>query len=272
MDDGARLLYGVTVRRGRYARLFLRTLLGALAAVAAYAAIDEGQRRGVIDLTIAPLWLLDAGRVIAVIVALWLAARAVYHLFLLLTRRSITVRVYNRGVLWGTKQQQHKAGWGQLESIREGAGGLYLFNRPLLQWGAHHLTFDRGTDGERTLHFRPYQGDPRQFARVVRPYAARVTSVRIGEDLRAGRPVQLHKRLTVYPGGIEAGAREIHWDDLHLSRAKGRLIVRWRDAAAGKWRTAGRYRVGSVANVDGLIEVWKGVQQTRQAAVKAKKQ
>jgi len=270
MEDGARLLYSVTVRRERYARLFLRTLLGTLAAVAAYAAIDEAQRRGMIDLTIAPLWLLDTGRVVAVIVALWLAARSIYHLFLLLSRRRMTIRVYNRGVLWGTKAQQQKAGWGQLERIREGASGLYVFNRPVLQWGAHQLTFAAGDTGDRTLSFRPYHGDPRHFAHVVRPYAARVTGVRIGADLRAGRPVQLHKRLTVYPGGVEAGTREIHWDDLHLSRANGRLIVRWRDAATGKWHTAGRYRVGRVANVDGLIEVWKGIQQTRQAAAKQK--
>lgn len=267
MAADARLIYTSSIKRGRYVRLFLRALLGALAAGGAWLALTEIVNQGIAaQAGIAPA-LLDAGRAIAVVVAVWLAARSIYHLVLAIVRRTETIRIYNRGMQWGTARRNAKATWGQVAAFREGVRGLYLFNRPVMQWGSHRITFADKT----ALVFRPHHGDGRVFARAVRPYAARVTGARIGQYLRQEQPVRLHKRLIVHPGGVEANGQEIHWDDLHLARAGGRLIVRWRDAARsgqGKraWRTAGRFSIASVDSVDGLMEVWKGVAQTRQAA------
>lgn len=266
MSADARLIYTVTVRRGRYIRLFLRALLGSLAAVAAYLALNEVVARGLID-PVANAALLDLGRTVAIVVAAWLGARALYHLVLALVRRTETISVYHQGVAWGTKRRSQKQGWSQVTTFRESARALRVFGQPLLQWGAHVLTFE----DESELRFRPYHGDPRQFARVVRPYAARITSTKMGQQLREERPVRLHRRLTIYPGGIEAGTKEIHWDDLHLRVERHRLIVRQRDAerqARGKtpWKVVARYSIDRVDNVAGLLELWKGVQQVRQAA------
>lgn len=266
MSAEVRLLYTTTVRRGKYVRLFLRTLLGSLAAIGAYLALGEVAARGLID-PVSNAALLDLGRTVAIIVAAWLGARAIYHLVLALVRRTETISVYHQGIAWGTKHRNDKRGWSQVMTFRESARALRVFGQPLLQWGAHVLRFEDGA----VLRFRPHHGDPRQFARVVRPYAARITSSKMGQQLREERPVRLHPRLTVYPGGIEAGNKEIHWDDLHLRVEHHRLVVRQRDPerqARGKmpWRVIRRYPLGQVDNVAGLLELWKGVQQVRQAA------
>ncbi|MGQ9909851.1 MAG: hypothetical protein ACUVS2_13555 [Candidatus Flexifilum sp.] len=266
MSAEVRLLYTTTVRRGKYVRLFLRTLLGSLAAIAAYLVLEEVAARGLID-PVSNAALIDLGRTVAIVVAAWLGARAVYHLVLALVRRTETISVYHQGIAWGTKSRSEKRGWSQVATFRESARALRVFGLTLAQWGAHVLRFD----DETVLRFRPYHGDPRQFARVVRPYAARITSSKMGQQLREERPVRLHPRLTVYPGGIEAGSKEIHWDDLHLRVEHHRLVVRQRDAerqARGKmpWRVIRRYPLAQVDNVAGLLELWKGVQQVRQAA------
>jgi hypothetical protein len=231
MSAEVRLLYTTTVRRGKYVRLFLRTLLGSLAAIAAYLVLEEVAARGLID-PVSNAALIDLGRTVAIVVAAWLGARAVYHLVLALVRRTETISVYHQGIAWGTKSRSEKRGWSQVATFRESARALRVFGLTLAQWGAHVLRFD----DETVLRFRPYHGDPRQFARVVRPYAARITSSKMGQQLREERPVRLHPRLE--------------------RQARGKM----------PWRVIRRYPLAQVDNVAGLLELWKGVQQVRQAA------
>jgi hypothetical protein len=118
-------------------------------------------------------------------------------------------------------------------------------------------------DDERLFKFTSVHGDPRLFARIVRPYAAYVTSVKLSRALRQDHPVLLHPRLTLYPGGVEAGKTEIHWSALDAVVKNGRLIVRRRDR--GEIKTIRRYPLHSVDNVGGFLEIVKSTQRQYQS-------
>lgn len=229
-------------------RGFLLMLLAGLAAAGAGLALHEAAARGLVE-GIA----LDVGMLVAIVLAGWFAIRAVVNLVRALSRRSESIAIFNKGFLWQIGKTQHRYKWGQLVTFREGARGIYLFGRPLLRWGAHRL---RMAD-DRIFKFGARHGDPREFAYIVRPYAAHVTSISMGRRLRADRPIRLHPALTVYPRGIEAGATEIHWADLNVKVKRGRLMIQKR--AGGEFRTVRSYPIAQVDNVGGLLELLKSL-------------
>ncbi len=244
----ARLLYHVSVRRGAYVRGFLLMLLAGLAAAGAWLALREAAARALVDGIV-----LDVGMLIAIVLTGWFAIRAVVNLVRALFRRSESITIFNKGFLWQIGKTQYRYKWGQLVAFREGARGLYLFDRPLLRWGAHRLKMA----DDRVFQFGARHGDPREFAYIVRPYAAHVTSILMGRRLRADRPVRLHPALTIYPRGIEAGSTEIHWADLNVKVKRGRLTIQKR--AGGDFRTVRRYPIARVDNVGGLLELLKSL-------------
>jgi hypothetical protein len=246
----SRLIYSSEVKRSRYFRRFMWLLLGTLAIIGAYVALREAALRSLSDSL-----LLDIGKAVAIILGGFFAIRGLYNLVLTFIRKSETLRFYNKGFVWSQGNRDYKYKWTELARFREGARGLYVFGRPILQWGAHRLTMD----DERVFKFTSVHGDPRTFARIIRPYAAYVMSVKISQTLRQDRPVRLHSRLTVYPGGVEAGKTEIHWSELDATVKNGRLLVRRRER--GGFKTIRRYSIHSVDNVGGFLEIVKSTQR-----------
>ncbi len=218
------------------------------------------------DAAAADLALLDLGFVAAVAAAALLSLRAALNLARWWRRRDETLAFFDQGFVWTRAGKQHKYSWGKLAVLREGAGGLYLGRRPLVQWGAHTLTM---TDGQ-VFRVTPLYGDLRRFARAVRPLAAAVTGARIGRTLRQERPVRLHPKLTVWPGGVEAGRREIPWQDLGVGVKRGRLVIRAK-GETGRFTTVRRYRISRVDNVGGFLDLAAVTIRTHQPARAARK-
>lgn len=244
--DKPRLIYGITIRRGRFFKRFLRAVFLVLVVAGAYLALAEAARRGVVDLR-----LLDIGQMVAILLAGLLAVRGLYNLFLALTRRSESVRFYDKGFVWSRKGQDHKYPWHQLTTYREGSRGIYLLGRwPLAQWGANTLTMADNT----VFRFTGRFGDTRPCADAIRRYTAYVTGVRMGRTLRSEQAIKLHPKLIIYPTGIESGKYEIHWSEVDVKFENGRLIIR-RLGPDGKFKTVGRYARHGVDNVGGFLEL-----------------
>lgn len=259
--ESSRLIYETAIKRSHYFRRFMWLLLAIASTVGAYAALREATLRGIVS----PV-TLDIGKAAAILLGGFLAVRAFYNLILSLTRRSETLRFYNKGFVWTQGNRAYKYKWTELARFREGARGIYLFKRPILQWGAHVLEMD----DERVFRFTSKHGNPRAFVRIVRPYAAYVTSVKLSRTLRQDRPVSLHPRLTIYPGGVEAGKTEIHWSVLSASVKNGWLLVQRIERRSLK--TVRRYPVHKVDNVGGFLEIAKSTQRQYQAARKVNAQ
>lgn len=247
VETPTRLLYQTEVRRGLYIRRCLRMLLGGVASLGAGIALHEAGNRALA----API-LIDIGLLAAILLGVWFSIRFIVNLVRSITRRSLIVRVYNKGLLW---QQGDRISyrWGQVMRFREGARGLYVFNQPIVQWGAHTLTMD----DRRALKFKPRYGDARLFVRAVRPYAARATASRMMNTLNEDKPVRLHPRLVVYPGGVAAAKTEIHWSELNAQVKGNRLVIRRVLPGKGA-RAIRRYPLYRVDNVGGFMEIVAG--------------
>jgi hypothetical protein len=76
----------------------------------------------------------------------------------------------------------------------------------------------------------------------------------MGRILREEKPVKIHPRLTVWPGGVEVGRQEIPWSELDVRLKGSQLIIR-RKNRSGKFRTVRRYNARKVDNVGGFMEL-----------------
>ncbi|MBE0690485.1 MAG: hypothetical protein IH587_10240, partial [Anaerolineae bacterium] len=203
------------------------------------------QRRGLADGL-----LLDVGRLVAVILAGLLAVLAGLSLFRTLTRPNEQIELYDQGFVWKRGKQTHRYAWNKVNIFREGAGGLLLFNRPLLQWGSQQIVTRDGV----VHRFKPAHGDTRQFARAVRKYVGPLTSTRMGQMLRAERPIKIHPRLTVYPGGVEANGREIPWSQMSI-KVRGNVMRIRQQQPNGKYKTIARFNTRRIDNLVGFLEL-----------------
>ncbi len=246
MFDPPRLLYKTTVRRGLYWRRLVTLLLGAFAASGAYWALTVAGRREVITTP----WLIDIGRLVAVVLAGQLFVLSGITLYRALTRRSTRIQVFDKGLTWRMPLRVAKIPWQNITCVREGATGIYLGSIPVLQWGAHTLTSRGGT----VYSFSAKHGDPRKFMAAARPHIARQHGIRMGRALREEQPVRLHPRLTVYPGGVEANGKEIAWSRLDTMVSGRTLLIRQRKDNGG-FRTVARYPITSIDNLGGFLEV-----------------
>jgi hypothetical protein len=244
--DKPKLLYGASVKRGRYFIRFMRALLLVVAIVGAYLALDEAARREVIDSL-----PLDVGRLVAVAAGGLIAVRGLYNLIMTVVRRSESVRFYDQGFVWNRGRHEYKYAWHQLDRYREGAGGIYLLGRwPLLQWGAHRFTMRDG----KAFKYNHRFGDTRGCADAIRRYTAYITGARMARTLRNEEPIKLNRTLTIYPTGIETRKKDIHWSDADVRMEHRRLVIRQR-GKTGRFRVVSRYRPQSVDNVGGLLEL-----------------
>jgi hypothetical protein len=252
-DDAApRLMYHAKVTRWRYFRRAFAALIGGLAAGGATFVLTQVLPQGVI----VPALVIDIGLLAGIALTAWFALRMVINVLRMITRHSAEIRVYDKGFVWKRGDHAQKYAWRQLISYRESGRGLYLFGRPMLQWGGHELITD---DGE--IHvFRAGYGSFRTFAAFVRPFADHATSVKMSQALRQNQPVMLHKKLTVYPGGVQAKGVDIAWSEVDAVTDKARKTLRIRTRDRVGWRTVARFKARSVENVGGFIELTRSMQ------------
>ncbi|MDX2136657.1 MAG: DUF6585 family protein [Chloroflexota bacterium] len=246
MFDPPKLLFRAEVYRRRYSRRLFRLLLGVGAAAAAYWALAYAARTGV---AVDGL-LLDIGRLVAVVLAGYLAVLFGLNLYRTLTRRNERIQVFDKGLTWRKHKSLAKFGWSAIDTFREGASGIYIGNRPLLAWGKHVIFLE---DGNRYA-FSHRQGDTRRFASAVRPYIARVTGARMGQTLREEEPVQIAKGLVLYPGGIEARNKEIPWSQLSVRVRNRRLQIR-QHGGDNVFKTVATFPISKVDNLGGFMEL-----------------
>jgi hypothetical protein len=240
-----RLVYQVVIERKPYLRRFRLSMFGFLAGVGAVFALTEASTRQLANPT-----LLNAGWLLAVIVAGLLFAHAVVNLARSLNRRDETLRVFDQGLSWTQNGEKQQLGWGRVQIFRESGRGLYISNRPLLQWGAHTLTL---TDGQ-VLRLTPRYGNLRRLAAAIRPFVAEVTGAEMARALRDGDSVQLHPRLIVRPDGVQLGKKGIHWEDLDVRLKKGRLTLRGR-TTDGRFKKIRTFPLHTVDNLGGFVEL-----------------
>lgn len=239
------LLFQAFIRRRHFFRRFAWATLAAVASLAAVLALDFSAGRNLIDRQLAL-----AGSIIGIALFLLFGVRAGLNLWRGLRRRDEDVRIFDKGFAWTKGKDQYKYNWSQLATYREGASGIYIGNRPLAQWGAQTMTM---LDGQSFKVTGAY-GNLRDFTAATRRYAARVTGTRMAQTLREEQPVKLHPRLTLWPGGIQAGKEEIPWSQVEVRVRHGRVVV-LKKTKSGKFHRIRRYNMKRVDNVGGLMDV-----------------
>ncbi len=245
-----RLIYAARVQRSKRIRFFLRSLLAAVTSIGAYFALSEAKRR---NLDIAPI-LLDIGHLVAIILSGWFIIRSVYNFIMAIIRPTEEIRLYNKGLSWKVGKTLYNYKWSKITAVKEGARGIYIFNRPVFEWGAHRF---RTVDG-REFKFRGHHGDPRRMMRFARPYTSHYTGIQMGRALREEKPIKLHKSLTLYPGGVEVKKKEIHWVDLNVQVQNAKIVVYQRDAG-NKFKKIKSFALHALENAGGFVELSRGM-------------
>jgi len=243
-----KLIWQATVSRRLFFRRFAWSLLAAVASIGALAALDEALGRHLADRN-----LLKAGEILAIVATILFALRALINLLNGLRRKNETLRFFDKGFSWTRGDQEYRYSWTKLQSFREGAHGIYLGSRPLLQWGAYTLKMRDG----RAFRVTGAYGDLRRFGRAVRRLAADVTGVWMGRALREGHGVGLNRNLTLYPDGVKAGKHEVHWSELETRLKNGRLAI-MRKTDRGKFKTVKTFRADTIDNMGGFLELAHG--------------
>jgi hypothetical protein len=242
--QGTKTILQINVERETYARRLRFSIYVLIAAALAWVALDQGRARELVD-----GMTLDVGRLVAGILILLMSIRVTFNFFRWRNRPDETIKFFNKGFSWTRKGQEHRYGWGKVQNFREGGHTRYLFKRPFLQWGHHTLTM---ADGQ-VFRLAPWHGDLQKIARAIRPVIAEVTGIRIGRRLREEKPVQVHRRLIVWPGGLQIGKQELPWKVLSVGVKNQRLVVKARER--GKVRTVGRFSIHSIDNLGGFMEI-----------------
>jgi hypothetical protein len=243
----ARLLYATGTRRRLYVRFFLRALLGVVAAIAAGLAVSAIAGRGQLPPLIANLLLL-----IAFLAGLWFAIRLVVQLVRVFTRRTVAVHLYDKGFLWTEKGVTTRHRWGDVVAFREGVRAVQVFGRRWLERGAHTITVENG----REYRFTPAMGDADAFAQYVRPYAAHVTSLRMGRALNLEQPIKLSDKLVLYPGGVAWKRAEVPWAELRVAVDGDWSQITLRRVQPGvKPKVLARLPLYSIDNAGGFVEI-----------------
>lgn len=239
-----KLLYEVTIERRSYRRRFVRLLIILLATGLAWVALGLAEGRGLVD-----EWVLWVGQLAAGVIMLLVSIRMLINLIRMLARPTERLRIFNKGFTLERGSVKAQYGWAALNTFRESGHGIYLGNRPIIQWGAHTLLMN----DKRLFKLVPRYGDFRQIARVIRPYAAEVTGANMARRLRQEKPVRIHPRLIVWPGGLQIGKNEYPWGALNVAVNGSRLVVRARQK--GKIRTVGRFSTHTIDNLGGFMEL-----------------
>lgn len=243
----ARLLYATGSRRRLYVRYFLRALLGVLAAAALVLAVSAAAGRGQLPPLFANLTLLTA-----IVIGVWFVFRLVIQFVHLFTRRTVAVHLYDKGFLWTEKGVTTRHRWSDVVAFREGVRAVRVFGRRWLEWGAQTITVENG----RAYRFLPSMGDATAYAQYVRPYAAQVTSLRMGRALNKEQPIKLSDQLVLYPGGVAWKRAEVPWSELRVTVDPDWSEITLRRVRPGvKPKVLARMPVTSLDNAGGFVEI-----------------
>ena len=250
-DEKNRVIFQYESKRSRYRGRFIRRALITLTAAGAYLALNEASARSLADSL-----LLDVGKLAAIILGGITAVRGLIALLRSIIRPNETVRFYTRGFIWVRKngKEAFKYPYPEVVRFREGGRGIYLGMTPLLQWGVHVIEV---ADGH-TFRVLPRHGSLKRLSDRVREPIGYVTAAHIAGQLRAGTAVKLHPKLTVFPGGVEAGKQKIRWGDMAVVIQHSRLSIRRLNPERKRYRTVKRYWIPSVDNVGGFYDLAQG--------------
>ncbi len=227
-----RLLAEATISRRPYFRRAGLSILGLIAALIGLWGLYEADSLGKLPngswlpLTIA----------VALIGVLFLI-RAIINFVRWLRNKNETLKLYNQGIVRTRGKDTVKYGWGSLHTYREGSRAL-------------RLTMQNG----QVINIDNRYGDLARWASYIRQYAARVTGVYIARAIREERPVVLHPKLTIWPGGIEVDNKEIPWSKVDV-RLMGKQLVVFQRAKSGGFQKVRAYNMHTVDNVGGFLEV-----------------
>ena len=239
-----KLLLEIKVERKVYARRLRFSIYVLVAAALAWVALDQGRARELVAGV-----TLDVGRLVAGVLILLMSVRVIFNFFRWRSRPNESIRFFNKGFIWTRRGTDHRYSWGKVQTFREGGHTRYLFRRPFLQWGQHKLTMS----DNQVFRLASWHGDLQKIARAIRPVIAEVTGTRIGQRLREEKPVKVHKRLTIWPGGLQIGKEELPWQVLNVSVKNQKLVIKAKDR--GKVRTVGRFSIHSIDNLGGFMDI-----------------
>jgi hypothetical protein len=227
-----KLLLEATLKRRPYFRRALLALLGLVATLLVLYAVNEAETIGTLP---AGLWLPGVG--IALVLAVLFLLGLLINLWRWLRGSDEKLRLYDQGFVWTHANETRKYGWSALHTYRETRRTLYLTMR----------------DG-RVIKIGDRHGDVQNWAFLLRKRAARVTGTQIARAIREERPVRLHRRLTVWPGGVEIDKQEIPWSELDV-RLNGNRLTVYRMAKSGKFSLVKHFNAQTVDNVGGFLEL-----------------
>ncbi len=227
-----KLLMEATLSRKPFFRRTWLSLIGVITALMGLWTIEEAGNLGKLP---EGLWL-PLTLAMALLGLLFLI-RALVNLIRWLRGKNETLKLYNQGIVHILGKDTTKYGWGSLHTYREGTRTL-------------RLTMQNG----RVLKIDSRYGDLSRWAQYIRQYAARVTGVYIARAIREERPVVLHPKLTVWPGGVEVDKVEIPWSAVDV-RLQGQQLVVYKRAKSGNFQKVKAYNMHTVDNVGGFLEV-----------------
>ena len=227
-----RLLMEATLNRKPFFRRAGLSLLGLIAGLIALWGINEAHNLGKI-----PDGLWESLMIAVGIFSVLFLIRAILNFNRWLHTTNETLKMYNQGIVRTRGNETLKFSWGQLHTYREGSRAL-------------RLTLQNG----KVINIDGRYGDLPRWASYIRQYAARVTGVYIARAIREERPVVLHPKLTVWPGGIEVDKKEIPWSNVDV-RLKGKQLTVYQRAKTGGFQKVKTYNMHTVDNVGGFLEV-----------------
>ncbi len=227
-----KLILQLTARRRPYFWRVLRSLVVLAFMLIGIYVLDEAVRQNRFP---AELWL--PGIILFGIVAVIFALRALLNFWRWLRQRNETVRFFDRGFVWSINGQNHQYGWSAVKNFREGGR-------------AHQLTMNDGQEFRITSAF----GDMPAILKVLRRPTAHVTGIQIGQALREEKSVQVHRKLVMWPGGLEVNKHEIPWSQVEV-KLDGNYLNVLRKTESSKFTPVRRFRTSSLDNLGGFLEV-----------------
>ncbi|MEM6285301.1 MAG: hypothetical protein AAF787_24140 [Chloroflexota bacterium] len=268
--DKPRLVYRAKVDRSIYRQRLNRAIIGMLAGGGVFfmlglpLVVDAIINLNLMSIGRLPpnafeIGTLVGGRVIAMLILIVSASRAIVNLIRYTRRRTEEVRFYDVGFVWIRGDTQQKYGWNAVKTVRENPRYLFIRKQPVLQWGEVSFLM---RDGE-TYRVTPEHGDLRGFLKRVRGFYAAEIGTRMGQRLRLNKPFKVHPLLVVTPEGIELNNEyQIGWNVLKVSVKKRKLLLGYRDGNSIK--VAAKLPTHEIDNVAGFMELVESTTETFQ--------
>lgn len=255
-QDKPKLVYAFKVERAPFRRRLRFGVLLLLAGVGMFYVLALPLvTEGIAQLTwMPPLvrdMVLNGGRLIAALLLLVGALRAVINLVRVIRRPQENARFFDKGFVWErAKSAPTKYSWSAVKTVIEAPRALVIGKKPLIQWGQVQLKMQDGT----LFTLTPAHTDLRAFLKRVRPFYAAEIGARMGMRLRNNKPFKIHPQLEVTETGLILKSEyQITWENLKLRTQKGQLVIAYREGNAIK--EAMRIPTHKIENLAGFMEL-----------------